>query len=117
MKNPKLEEAFRHVVLLHSLRDAGPEVHKAIFDGNSDEEALHGHLSRYAQRMHDDMRNSAEGKSADGDADDKAMNTARRASKLFDEASKAAIPGSSEKSSADRTSAREKRVGELFKKR
>jgi len=112
MKSNKIDEAMRHVVLLHALRDAGPEAHKAIFDANSDEDTLHGHLSRYAQRMHEDMRNSAAGKN-DGDTDDKGS-TAQKVGKMFDEMS-SAVPAP-EKSTADRDSARQKKVGQLFKK-
>lgn len=112
--SPKSEELIRHIVLLHSLRDAGPEVHAALMGQNVPEEQVNSHLASYAKKLHGDIQASAQGDNPaapDAPADGKSKGS-KRAFELAD-SFEAAEPA---KSDDDKAASRQARVGKLFKR-
>ena len=110
---PKTENALRHLVLLHAISSAGPEVHRAIMSGD-DEQGLHDALVAHAKTLHDRISASAAGSGKE--APEAGESTASRAAKMFNSAPADGDGNESAVSKADKDSARKSKVGQLFKK-
>ena len=122
MANDKISHAVRSLVLLHALQSAPPEVHKAILDGNGDEEQLHNLLISHAKTLLQHIKDSAAGKTK-AVADDAGQSRAQKARKFVEDYKDAAEPPvvtpQSHVAVAGQPPAnesRQTRVGRLFKK-
>jgi hypothetical protein len=108
--SPETENLFRHLVLLSAIKNAPPELHKAIMN-NVQEDQLKQHLQNHVQDLHRAIQQSAQGgeQSAPAEAGKPAGNTALRAVQFLNDASKAApapesAPSAGPQSRANRVS-------------
>lgn len=111
---PKIEQAMHHIVLLHALKDAPPELHKAVLGDKTSEEEMHKHLMDYATALHRQMQQSAQSGVSPTDAKDGKLSRGQKVGRFLDAAD------GDEKANAsaqpDKASDRAARVGKLFGK-
>lgn len=118
--SPRTHEAFRLAMILHTLKDAPPELRSALMRDDATDEEVTPHLHSYIGSLKSQLQPSAQsgGQVAPPDAPKTGSKTAGRAVKFLNDAQNAEPASASAPAKSDEEKAAKRRqgVGSYFKK-